>query len=236
MSAPGGFREDVARLKAAWDEVSHEAKVRRAALALAVALGVTVTAARSLVFAMSPGFSWWFFPDARVPALFTTAALTALYAAAGRRQRRVQLLYFVFAVLLVFHLEAATVHWFTEYDGSITGRRVDVVAVAASIVALASVVALHGDVEAAHLAAELRQRGLPAAEASAAGEAQARAALRRAGWLAGFAVALAAGVALAEAPLGEASVGPAYAALAAGLVALVGAAYFALKAVRPARA
>lgn len=227
-----GWRRDLARFREAWDAVPDDSKLRRLGFSAVVAVGLTVTMARSLVFSLGPGIPWKMFPDARIPALFAVAFLVGIYASAGRRQRRQQLLYMTLFVALAFHLESATIHWFVEYDGSITGQRVDVIAVGASVLAIGAVLALHAEVEAWDFARDVRARGADAAAADASGRALADAGLARAGAVAGFGVAVAVLVAVAEQGLGDVEVGPALVALAVGTSLLVAAAWLLLRAGR----
>jgi hypothetical protein len=100
-----------------------------------------------------------FFPDIRPVALFGSGLLMGLYASGGGARRRAMALSGVFAYIVGFHLEEATVHWIGPIPGSITGSRVGLLGTGGSLLAIGAVLLLHVEVESQRLMLDLRARG-----------------------------------------------------------------------------
>ena len=149
---------------------------RRAVLAFLLALGVTLTAAGSLFWGLVGPIPFRVIPDVRPVFTMLSGLGLGLYAAGGGAHRRKLALWGVIGYVVAFHLEEASVHWIGPFPGSITGTRVGLLGTAGSLLALASVLLLHVEVEHARLGRDLASRGASQERAVAASDA-----LRRAG-------------------------------------------------------
>lgn len=186
---------------------------RRAGLAFALALGVTLTAMGSMFWSLVGPIPFRFLPDVRPVLTFGSGLLLGLYAAGGGAHRRKLALWGVVGYVVAFHLEEASVHWIAPFPGSITGTRVGIVGTLGSLLALASVLLLHIEVEHQRLARDLVARG-----AEEAGARKAATSLRAAGAarvlaLAGAAAGVGALVRVGEVVLGNDAPGGVYALL-----------------------
>ena len=177
---------------------------RRAGLAVLLAIGVTMTGAGNLYFwqAMGP-IPFRFIPDVRPVVTMLSGLLLGIYAAGGGAHRRKLALWGVIGYVIGFHLEEATIHWIGPFPGSITGTRVGIVGTLGSLVALASVLLLHVEVEHARLARQLAPRGADEAQAWHAGEALRRVGSSRVIAIAAGAAAIGALVRVGEAVFGN---------------------------------
>lgn len=227
-----GISSDFRASIAAWRAIPADALRRRFALVALAGFGSVVTMMRSLVYEVSPAIPWKIFPDARPVALFAFIGLLGLWACAGGRSRRVVLLYAVLAVVIGFHLEEASVHWFAEFTGSITGTRVDLIGTAGSLGAVAAVLLLQADCESQRVAEELVARGAAKEEAHAARRGLVRGAAKRVGAIAAAGAGLALLVLVMERLASDTYIGGTYFALGAGVALLAAGAFFALKAAR----
>lgn len=161
---------------------------RRIGLAVALAVGITMTAAGSMFWSLMGPIPFRVVPDVRPLVTLGSGLFLGLYAAGGGASRRKLALWGVIGYVIGFHLEEATVHWIAPYPGSITGTRIGILGTVGSLVALAAVLLMHVEVEHGHLAKDLKTRGAATREADVAAGA-----LRRLGT--SRVIAIAAGVA-----------------------------------------
>ena len=129
---------------------------RRAMYSALLAAGVTMTAFGSIFLQKTGPIPLKFFPDIRPVALLGSGLLLGLYASGGGARRRAMALSGVFAYVVGFHLEEATVHWIGPLPGSITGSRVGILGTAGSLLAIAAVLLLHVEVESQRLMLDAR--------------------------------------------------------------------------------
>ncbi|HVL49724.1 MAG TPA: hypothetical protein VM889_14300 [Candidatus Thermoplasmatota archaeon] len=195
-----------------------ERHARRAAWVALFAAGIIGAAFGSTVLDLaSAPMPLWFFPDGRLA--FLGAAALAVGALAAWGPRRQPALWFAVVTLVALSLDATSIRWFSSEPGTLAGTRAPVVRLAASIGALAALLALEAEVAAARFARDLERRGLPSAEAAPAGALLARAGRARVGLAAGG-VAVLGGVALvAERLIGDKAPMSAEVGLLVGLVA-----------------
>lgn len=149
---------------------------RRALLAFALAIGVTMTAMGSMFWSLTGPIPLKLIPDLRPLVTMGSGLFLGVYAAAGGAHRRKVALWGVVGYVIGFHLEEATVHWIGPFPGSITGTRVGILGTLGSLVALAAVLLMHVEVEHARTERDLVKRG-----ADAAGAREATSALRSMG-------------------------------------------------------
>lgn len=160
----------------------HPASMQRRLLFTGLlAVGLLMMGYGSMVFREMIGpIPFRIFPDVRPVFLVSTALFLGLQAAGGGARRRAGALWGVFAFVLLFHLEEATVFWIGPFPGSITGTRVGLLGTAGSIVSLTSVLLMHVEVESARLARDAKRRGAPEDGAEALGHGLRRMGARRA--------------------------------------------------------
>ena len=160
----------------AWETTPPGSVARRALYSLLLALGLTLTGVGSIFYQNTGPIPLKLIPDLRIFVPMVTGLGMGLLASMGGASRRKPALWTAVGVIVVFHLEEATVHWIGPYPGSITGTRVGLLGTAASLLALLSVLLLHVEVESTRLRRDLLSRGADPAAAEAA-----RAALVRQG-------------------------------------------------------
>lgn len=141
---------------------------RRGGLAFLLAMGVTMTAMGSMFWGLLGPIPLKLIPDVRPLVTLASGLFLGLYAAGGGAHRRKFALWGVVGYVIGFHLEEATVHWIAPFPGSITGTRVGIVGTLGSLLALASVLLMHVEVEHARLARDIRERGADPRDAQAA--------------------------------------------------------------------
>lgn len=211
--------------------VDHERLATRFALAAVAAFGALLLVARSFLYQAAPGIPWGFVPDMRpVVVLGIVGGLGV--AGAFVQGARTALLWTVVLLALVFELDHATVHWFSDFPGTLVGGRVDPVRTVGGALAVGAALLLHADVAAEDERVALGTRGVPAEEAAAARDALASLARRRVGVLGAAVVGGGAVVLAADVALGDATVGPGGIGLAIGVAVL---AVVALTILAPAR-
>jgi hypothetical protein len=201
---------------------------RRGMLALALAVGILLTAMGSIFWSNFGPIPFRFIPDLRPVVLLGSGLFLGAYAAGGGAHRRKFALWGVVGYVLGFHLEEATVHWIGPFPGSITGTRVGILGTLGSLLALAAVLLLHVEVERVKLARELATRGAePAASDAMVGALSHAGATRIIGLAAGVA-AMGVVVRLGEAIIGNDAGGGAY-ILFLGAALLLGLAFVLLR-------
>jgi hypothetical protein len=149
----------------------------------------------------------------------------------GASQRR-PALWTTVVVIVLLHLEEATVHWIGPYPGSITGTRVGILGTSGSLLALLAVLLLHVEVEATRLFRDLLQRGGDADAAEAARAGLVAQGTRRLLGLAAGVAALGLVARAGEAILGNDAKGGGY-ILLIGAALLLGLAFVLLRIVKP---
>lgn len=132
---------------------------RRAAIAFALAVGVTMTAMGSMFWSLLGPIPLKLIPDVRPVVTLASGLFLGVYAAGGGAHRRKFALWGVVGYVIGFHLEEATVHWIGPFPGSITGTRVGILGTLGSLVALAAVLLMHVEVEHARTERDLVKRG-----------------------------------------------------------------------------
>ncbi len=204
-----------------WLRTPVENRIRRIGLVAIAGVGLTVTMLFSL-FAMQAGpipLKW--FPDARPLLMFGTTMLVGVYASFGSSSRRSHFLYYVVAIVVLFHLDEATIHWLFGWDGPIGNTRIDIIRTPASIVAVATALLLQADHHAITTARDLAARGIDPAEAGQAATALYAGAQRRVVSLAAGGSAVALALRVIELLLGSASFG-AWGGVLIGAILLAG--------------
>lgn len=156
------------------EDVPEGSIARRVGYALLLTLGIVLTAAPSYLFNLIPPVSFRFIPDLRYFGLLVMGLGMGFNAAFGASRKRTFALLGVLGVIVVFHLEEATVHWIGPIPGSITGTRVGLIGTAGSLLAVAAIVLMHVEVESGHLRRDLKRRGAAPDEAEAVAVALAR--------------------------------------------------------------
>lgn len=124
-----------------------------------LAAGITMTGFGSIFIQRTGPIPFKFIPDLRVFVLVGSGLMLGLYASGGGARRRAMALSGVFAYVVGFHLEEATVHWIGPLPGSITGSRVGILGTSGSLLAIAAVLLLHVEVESQRLMLDARARG-----------------------------------------------------------------------------
>lgn len=160
------------------DDIAHippGSLARRIGIALLLGIGFTMTAFGSIFLQNTGPIPFRIIPDIRPVLTMTTGILAGLWAAGGGAGRRKFALWTAITYVLAFHLEEATVHWIGPFPGSITGTRAGWLGTAGSLLALASVLLMHVEVEHARLGRDLERRGAGSADARGAAGALARA-------------------------------------------------------------
>lgn len=143
----------------------------RLGLAALAGVGVVIAMYRSMVADLAPPIPYKFLPDLRPVILFGATFLFAAFSAWGPGRRRAFLIAYLLAVHGVFAFELSTVHWFIPYPGPLGASRADPVRLASLLAGLAVALLLQARAHADATATDLRRRGVPAAEAVAAGAA-----------------------------------------------------------------
>src|SRR5439155_22731221 len=143
-------------------EIPPASFTRRLLSGALLAAGVTMTAFGSIFIQQTGPIPLKVFPDIRPVLFIGSGLLLGLYASGGGARRRAMALSGVFAYVVGFHLEEATVHWIGPLPGSITGSRVGILGTAGSLLAIAAVLLLHVEVESQRLMLAVRARGASA--------------------------------------------------------------------------
>lgn len=133
---------------------------RRVLYAFLIGVGITMTAFGSLLFTQMIGpipLKWW--PDIRPVLTMGYGLLLGLQGGWGSAKRRRVMLYGVLLIVVLFHLEEATVHWIGPFPGSITGTRVGLLGTAGSLIAILGVLLMHVEVESERLRQDAVERG-----------------------------------------------------------------------------
>ena len=203
---------------------------RRIGLAVALAIGVTMTAAGSMFWGLMGPIPIKGIPDIRPLVTLGSGLFLGLYAAGGGAARRKLALWGVVLYVIGFHLEEATVHWIAPYPGSITGSRVGFLGTAGSLVALAAVLLMHVEVEHGRLAKDLKQRGAESAGAEGAADTLRRLGVSRILGVAAGIAGLALLVRVSELMFGDQAAGGVY-ILFVGAALLLVLAYFLVRSV-----
>lgn len=204
----------------AWETTPAGSVGRRVLFSLLLGVGLTMTFGGSIFFPPDP-IPLKLIPDLRIVGPLALGLGMGLLASVGGVSQRKPALWTAVGVIVLFHLEEATVSWIGLPAGGITESRVGALGTAGSLLALLAVLLLHVEVEATRLARDLAGRG-----ADAVATEHARAALvghgtRRLLGLAAGVAALGVAVRAGELVLGEqAPPGGAFALfLGAGLLA-----------------
>lgn len=132
---------------------------RRVLYSALLGAGIAMTGYGSIFFQNTPWIPWGLIPDLRGAFLLGAGFTMGLLASGGGASRRRPALWTAVGVVILFHLEEATIHWIGPYPGSITGTRVGLLGTAGSLLALLAVLLLHAEVASAQLRADLRRRG-----------------------------------------------------------------------------
>ena len=132
---------------------------RRAMYCALLAVGITMTGFGSIFIQKTGPIPFKFIPDLRPVVLIGSGLLLGIYASGGGARRRAMALSGVFAYVVGFHLEEATVHWIGPIPGSITGSRIGILGTAGSLLSIAAVMLLHVEVESQRLMLDVRARG-----------------------------------------------------------------------------
>ncbi|HLE97928.1 MAG TPA: hypothetical protein VI997_11200 [Candidatus Thermoplasmatota archaeon] len=199
--------------------VDHDRLATRFGLAAVAAFGALLLVSRSFLYQAAPGIPWGFVPDMRP--LLVLGIVGGLGAAGAFVQgARTALLWTVVLLALVFELDHATVHWFSDFPGTLVGGRLDPIRTAGGIVAIGATLLLHADVAAEDERVSLAKRGVPDEESVAARASLAVIARRRVVTLGAIATGSGAVVLAADLVLGDATAGPGTVGLAIGVAVL----------------
>lgn len=198
-------------------------------------IGLALTGYGSIFLQNTPMIPWGLVPDLRGAALFMTGFLSGLAASGGGVGRRRYALWSAIGIVVLFHLEEATVHWIGPYPGSITGTRVGILGTAGSLLALASVLLLHVEVEGGRLRRDLLRRGASEAGAESVRMALVGVGARRVMGLAAGVAGLAVLVRAGEAIFGDRARGGVW-VLFIGAALLLGLALVLLRIAKPRQA
>ncbi len=215
-------------LIASWKGTPSAHAWRRVGLVAIAGVGLTLTMLFSL-FAMQSGpipIKWW--PDIRPVLMIGTTTLVGLYASFGGSGRRSHFLYYCVSVIVIFHLDQATIHWVFPWSGPIGDTRVSLVRTAGSIAAIAAALLIQADHHAVTTGRDLVARGVSRKLASSAIDAIYAGARSRVLGLAVGAGGIAVAIRILEIVFGNASFN-AWVGVVIGGIVLAGLAFIAWK-------